>query len=135
MTQSCKGSTYLPGKVAKGRADLRPAGLEVLQAQQLKWSIEVSVKLLRLCLCTSHKEKLPNPDNKRPCHWTSLNLVATIHLSPFTHEKFTDFLFIHGFFSQQEGSFCPFTYSLGNHGRILHLFTPFTQIHALHSCE
>ena len=38
------------------------------------------------------------------------------------------FLFIHRLFPQQEGSCGPFTYSLGNHGRTLHSFTP---IHAL----
>ena len=46
--------------------------------------------------------------------------------SPFTCEWFTDFLFIHRcFFLQQEGSFRPFTHSLGNHWRMLHSFTPF----------
>ena len=64
--------------------------------------------------------------------WT---LVATIHFSPSTGEWFTDCLFIHGLFPQQEGSFCPFIYSLGNHGRMLHSFTPVTRIHSLHSCE
>ena len=53
-------------------------------------------------------------------------LVATIHFSPFTGEWFTDFLFAHGFFLQQEGSFCPFSYPLGNHGRMFRSFTPFT---------
>ena len=55
-----------------------------------------------------------------------LTLVATIHFSPFTDQWFTDFIFIHRLFPQQEGSFCPFTCSLGNHGRTLHSFTPFT---------
>ena len=52
-----------------------------------------------------------------------LSLVATIHFSPFTGECFT---------VQQEGSFCPFTYSLG-HASLIHsihtnTFTPFTRI-------
>ena len=57
-----------------------------------------------------------------------MDSVATIHFSPFTGEWFTDFLFIHGSFPQQEGSFCALTHSLGNHGRMLHSFTLFTRI-------
>ena len=60
-------------------------------------------------------------------------LVATIHSSRFTGEWFTDFLFIHGLFPQPEGSFCPFTSSLVNHGRTLHTFTPFTRIRSIHA--
>ena len=67
--------------------------------------------------------------------WGCQSLVATIHFSPFTGGCFTDFLLIQGFFPQQEGSFCPFTYSLGNHSRMLHSLTPFTRIHSLHPCE
>ena len=57
-------------------------------------------------------------------------IVATIHPSPFTGKWFTDFLFIHSFSSQQEGSFHPFTHSLGHHGRMLHSLTPFKQVHS-----
>ena len=64
-----------------------------------------------------------------------VRVVATIHFSLFTDEWFTDFLFIQGLFPQQEGSFCPFTNSLGNHGRMLHSFTPFPRVHSLHSRE
>ena len=60
---------------------------------------------------------------------TVLRLIsATIHFSLFTGEWFTDLLFIHGFFPQKDGSFCPFTHSLGNHRQMLHSFTPFTRI-------
>ena len=59
---------------------------------------------------------------------------------PFTFcslmgDCFADLLFIHGLFPQQEGSFRPFTHSLGNHGRMLHSFTPFTRIHSFRSQE
>ena len=39
------------------------------------------------------------------------------------------------FLVPEEGSFCPCTCSLGNHGRMLHSFSPFTRMHSLHSCE
>ena len=54
-------------------------------------------------------------------------LVATIHFSRITGEWSTDFLIIHLFCLQREDSFCPFTYSLGDHGRTLHSLTPFTR--------
>ena len=58
-------------------------------------------------------------------------LVVTIHISPFMGIWFTDFpSFTVSFFPQQEGSFCPFTHSLGNHRPMLHSFTPFTRIHS-----
>ena len=62
------------------------------------------------------------------------SLVACIHFCPFTGECFTDFLFIHRHFSQQQGSFCPFTLSLCNHRRMFNSFTPFTRkIHSTHA--
>ena len=45
-------------------------------------------------------------------------LVATIH---FMGEWFTDFLFIHGFLPQQEGSFSPCTYIIRAKLKVTHL--------------
>ena len=69
-----------------------------------------------------------------------------VHLSgsrtewpPFTSlrswEWFTDYLFIHGFFPATRRLLVSITYSLGNHGRMLPSFTPFTQTPSLHSRE
>ena len=60
------------------------------------------------------------------------DLVA-IDFSLFTGEWFSDFLFIHGLFPQQEGSFCPFTSCFCNHRRMLNSVTRLTRVHSLHS--
>ena len=39
------------------------------------------------------------------------------------------------FLFRKKKKFCPFTYSLGNHVRMLHSFAPPTRVHSLHSSE
>ena len=61
---------------------------------------------------------------------------ATLHSLFSVHGQRLYWFPLHSWaFPQQESSFCPSTYSLGNQGRMLHSFTPFTRIYSLHSHE
>ena len=64
--------------------------------------------------------------------------MASTHSCSFTGECFTDLLFNHTFFRGKDSRRPVLSIhndSLGNHGRKLHSFTPFTPIHSLRSRE